>query len=279
MASIFDFDDHVDYLLAVFGRKQEINAKFSLRAWAKQMGLSNPGHLSLALNRKRPISPMLQKQIRKSLDLSSIEEQYFDLLILRSNAPTGRERKFFEASMDALRPGRDHKQISEESFAVIASWYHIVIMEMTFLDAFQPDPDWIAERLKFAVERQEIVNALERLMRLGMLVWTKEGRLVKADPRLQTTNDIPSKALITMHHGMIANAATALHKDPVNQRDITMHVIATNKEKMLKAKEMIRQFRFTLARFLETDGPRDAVFNLNIQLFDNITCNVQETKP
>src|SRR5690349_15648969 len=103
--AIFDYTDCIDYLTAVLADKKGINPNFSLRAWARQIGIANAGQLSLVLHRKRRISPTLSRRLRNSLPLDKDEVEYFDLLVLHANAATLRDQRFYQASMESFHQG------------------------------------------------------------------------------------------------------------------------------------------------------------------------------
>ena len=59
------------------------------------------------------------------------------------------------------------KQISQDIYEVSSVWYYHAILELTHLDNFIGDMDWIAKQLSISVS--EIKMAVETLCRLDLL--------------------------------------------------------------------------------------------------------------
>jgi uncharacterized protein (TIGR02147 family) len=270
---VFDFSDPIDFLNASLKSTQQKNPAFSLRAWAKQLGLSHVAMLSMVLNRKRRLLPSLSSKVSQQYlragRLTETEARYFDMLVLFSNASTLEEKTFYEKILSSLRPDRQFSVMSLDHFRVVSDWYHFAIVEMTQLKSFESDPRWIRLRLGENVNEGQVTEAIDRLIRVGLLERDSQGQLRKTASHYATPTDIPSQAIRSFHSQMIGKALTALETQPVNERDITAHVMTISQAKIPEAKTMIRDFRRKLAEFLETPQG-DAVYQVNIQLFNTL---------
>ncbi len=270
-SKVFQYNDPVDFLNATIQSIQALNPRFSLRAWAKQLGLSHVAMLSMVLNRKRRLLPSLSSKISQQWvttgRLTETEARYFDMLVLFSNARTNEEKIFYEKILSSLRPDRQFSCLSLDHFRIVSDWYHLAIVEMTQLKGFKADPHWIRLRLGGNVNEGQVSEAIERLVRVGLLERTPDGELKKRDAYYSTTTDLPHEAIRSYHGQMIRKALDALETQPVQERDITGHIMTISRDKLPEAKQMIREFRRRLAEFLETSNG-DAVYHLNVQLFN-----------
>lgn len=99
-----------------------------------------------------------------------------------------------------------------------------------------------------------------------LIIQDEEGQFVKNTKKLSTTKDIPSQALRDAHIDILKIASEKIETIPVEDRFYSASTIAIKKDKLLEAKELIREFRSKLAEFTKGDGP-DEVYQMNIQLF------------
>ncbi|MFL5814201.1 MAG: DUF4423 domain-containing protein [Bdellovibrionia bacterium] len=267
---VFDYADPVDFLNAFIQSVQERNPQFSLRSWSKQLGLSHVAMLSMVLNRKRRLLPSLSSKISAQFlhqgRFTQNEARYFDMLVLFSNASTIDEKNFYQRILSELRPDREFVTLDLDRVRLLADWYHIAILEMTYLKDFKSDPRWICLRLGDSVNERQVKDAIDRLVRLGLLEHTEQG-LRKTQRILESPSDIPSDALREFHSQMIQRSIGAMKKQAVHDREISSETMAISKERLPEAKRMIRDFRKKLSQFLESDQ-NDAVYQLNVQLFN-----------
>lgn len=243
--------DPVEILLSEFERRKSRNTRYSLRAFAKAAGISS-GRLSEILSRKRAITPASAVKIAENIDLPPAKHRMF----LESIAKTKSK------GLLAPSPAKPWTPISEDVFASIADWYHYAILGIMKLDKYSDDPKWLSKKL--GISPVQVRSALERLVRLGMIENTSSGHRRIVGP-LTTTHDVPSKALRISHRQRLKMAAEALEGIDPAQRDFTGMTIAMDASRMQEAKILLREFRRKFAQTME-DGPRNAVFNLNIQL-------------
>ncbi len=271
MTPVYTFTDPVDFLNSTFQEIQKDNPQFSLRAWARNLGLSHVAMLSMVLSKKRRLLPNLSSKICQDLikrkRLTETEARYLDMLVLFANSSTEEEKTFYERILASLRPDQKFSTLQLDQMRIISDWYHFAILEMTNLKNFNSDPQWITRHLGGSVNQSQVVEAIERLCRLGLLETDANGTLKKTNVRLATPTDIPNKSLRKFHKTMLEKATMALEEQSVERRDISGHMLVIDRKKIPEAKRMIQDFRRRLADFLET-SEGDAVYQIGIQLFD-----------
>jgi uncharacterized protein (TIGR02147 family) len=269
---VYDFNDPVEFLGASLQASQRLNPRFSMRAWADQLGLNHVAMLSMVLERKRRLLPTLSTRISQQYlakgKFDETQARYFDMLVLFHNARTEEEKLFYQKILASLRPDRQFSTLSLDHFRVVSDWYHLAIVEMTELKDFKTDPRWISLRLGGSVNEGQVQEAIDRLVRVGLLERQADGSLKKSKSHYATSSDIPSRAIRSFHRQMIEKALEALESQSVEERDVTAHIVATSRAKIPEAKRMIRDFRRRLAEYLESPGDADTVYQLNVQLFD-----------
>ncbi len=267
MIDIYKYKDAIEYLESSFKEKCQKNSNYSLRSWAKHLGLKDSASLSAVLRRKRKISRSLANKLRAGLGLDEQSLRYFDIICRVSNSSDQLEREFFSNLANDFRPYPERCLIDLEEFDAFVGWYHFVILEMTRLSDFNPDVNWIYQRLGKTVSKKDIKDGIDRLIKLGYLKALGDGSLVQSQNYLKTSNGVPSAALRSIHRQHIQKALEAIDSQGLDQRDITGFNTVTSAEKVIQAKEKIRNFRSELAAFLE-DPQGDTVYQVNVQMFD-----------
>lgn len=267
---------HADYreqLKSEYKRRQTVNPRYSLRAFARDLGLSS-GFLSLLLNGKKKLSDAKAIELAEVLGLGPSGAEEFYRLVRLNNARTEKAQALIarEGRNDSVG---EFSTLNLDAFQVISDWYHYAITELTYCKDFKPTAEWVGRRLGISTETAKA--ALERLVRLGLL--KKSGRtLVKTEAFIATPTDRPSASLRSFHGQMIEKAKQALTTQSVDERDITGITIALDREKLAMAKKEIRRFRQRMAKLLEGGSP-SSVYQLNVQLFNLcLDSNKEKTK-
>ncbi|XGC79791.1 DUF4423 domain-containing protein [Bdellovibrio bacteriovorus] len=224
---------------------QKKNPRFSFRSLAKKVGIS-PGCLNELMHGKRPLSEFYANKIVLGLELDTNERnEIYSLIATRS-------RKF------AVQ-----KTLEDQELELITHWEHFAILNLFRMKNFQPEPQWIAERLGIPVEKAE--QSLQLLMNLGFIK-RKGNSIARAVASLSTTTDIPSQALVKAHISDLKKAIDVLQSTPPEIRDFSSITMAINPEKIAEAKKYIKKFRRKFSILVE-EGDQTEVYNLNIQFF------------
>jgi uncharacterized protein (TIGR02147 family) len=249
-------------LQAELGRRCTGNPQYSLRAFAKYLGIDH-ATLSQLLRGKRRLTKRMIVKLgtrlglpKEALDTYGINEQNVDL---PSEQPANL---------------REIQQMAHDTAALISDWYHYAILELTRLEGFQADSRWIARVL--AITTDEVNIAVARLARLGMLEMA--GRACWIDKSGDTTNSLADFAQVSIQRlastvrGLMLNAlqasvAPCLHNSST---------LAMSSKMLAAVHERIARFHQELKALVDPDGVCDEVFQLEISLFP--LTNLSQTK-
>lgn len=246
-------DNYRSRLHIEFSKRSENNPKYSLRAFAKAIGIA-PSALSEVLNGRRVLSFNMAKRITSALELSPLEAKDFYASIAE------------ELGGGASKPksGATAREVTMDTFRVMSDWYHAAILELTFLDDFQSDPKWIATNL--AISPAEAKLAVHRLIELDLL--DQSGlKLKKSNITLVTADQHSTSAAHRKHQRQcLEKALYSLENDDISTRNNTTMTMAINPDKLAEAKTLIRRFNRDIASLLEF-GNRKAVYNFTTALY------------
>ena len=135
-----------DYLITIFNERKEKNPRYSLRAFARSLGVSS-GQLSEILSGKRPLSHKLARRISIALTLTDDESQKLLQLV-------SQQSQFLEAA------GSNSRQLSEEEIALMSIAQNLDSKMKLNLD-FNNTP----ESQHFAHMDQEIILEVKKAIR------------------------------------------------------------------------------------------------------------------
>lgn len=230
-------------------KMQVKNPRFSLRAFAKQLGLQS-GTLSLVLLGKRKISTRLGKKISNALGFDPAKEAKL-LASLKSDSP----QKI--RNLKTL-------QLASDQFLLLKDWRHFAVLSLMNTVGFKPNEKWISKRLNIGIK--EAKETWKRLLRLELVSEDSKGVHRPCFDRIKTEDDRLSLALQHSHIEGLRQAEEAI-STPLSDREYNWVVFAVQKQDMPKLKNKIRKFREEVIEEFGMQKNADEVYRMNVQLF------------
>ncbi len=268
---VFAFEDPVDFLNFQLKERQKKNPKFSLRAWARQIGFENPSLLFQVLRKERKLKLELATKLASNLNLKGKSLKYFEIIVLKNASSSETEKRVYEAMIARVRPKKylSSSSFSLELFSMASEWYHWAILEMSELRNFVATEEYIQARLIGAPDKKTIRLAIDRLVRLGFFTKDSEGKIVRANTESAPNflrNKIPSEAVRSYHKQMIEKAKAAVEEQSVEDRYLRGTTIPFKRSDREKVEEIIRNAHKELLE-LAAKGDAEELYQLNTQFF------------
>lgn len=253
-----------DRLLQEFVQRRDKNGRYSLRGFARNLGI-DPGSLSKTMAGTMIPSWELSERIAGGLKLTAQEQRLFlgsiaELQRARAQRRLNPNARDFEHSYD--EPETD---LSPEAFAIISDWYHFAILDLPSVKGFSSSPDWIAQELGISVA--EAAVAIDRLLQLGFLQRSENGVLLKTSKRLTIScRESTAPSQLKHQQQVLQLALKSLDELPMTVRNMSSLCMAIDPTKIPEARKMIQDFKRKLCSLLET-GERTHVYELSVALF------------
>lgn len=169
-------------------------------------------------------------------------------------------------SMRLTEPTHAYRELSIDSFQIIAEWYHYAILELTHVDAFQSNTKWVAARLGISVS--EVNAAIERLQRLDMLKIDASGKWKDVSEFVTNIKtDLSTVAKRKHQQQILKQAEIALEEVSLDLRDQTSMTMAIATEHLPAFKAKIGKFRRELCAFAASQESKDQVYHLSVSFF------------
>lgn len=241
-----------------FKKRQQKNARFSLRAFAKLLGVA-PSTLSMVLSGTRGLSRRMALQVASRLNFDAAKKEAF----LRSCALN--RLQLYELAPEKHVSHKTFQHLDLEKYRVIAHWYHYAIFSLIDTVDFQPQEAWIAHRLNISL--REAKEAVKRLKKLGLLETSgKEWKQTTAP--LKVDSEKSTKFTKMSHKRILNKAKESLMKDPPDARSFSAVTLALDPAMMAVAKTEITKFRRRLMHLLEAKSKEPSeVYHLAVQLY------------
>ncbi|MGE3609534.1 MAG: DUF4423 domain-containing protein [Bacteriovoracaceae bacterium] len=245
------------YLLKIkeeFSRKQRTNAQYSLRAYARDLGM-HPSTLSQVMKGNRPLPLRNSPGVINSLKLGPKDKTLFMESLYRR-----------KTSLDniEIEPLDERFMLDESYYKTLAEWEHFAVLELYEIANFKATTEDIAKKLKITLNRAEVV--VNNLLNSGLLKIDEAGNLERTHSAVKTTEDVKSQALIESHKETLTMGINKLEEVEIELRDFSSTTVAIDLEKLMEAKTIIREFRQKMSALLK-DGHKTDLYQLAIQFF------------
>lgn len=237
------------YLETELERRKKKNPRYSVRGFARDLKIDATA-LSRILNGSRKIGPKTAKNLLARLDVDASTRE----VLLRS---------LIAPDEMGVPSDSDYTEVTAEQLERMDDWIYSAILGLARSGNLRLDSQKLAKF--FGTKIVEMERQLKTLVELGLLKRTEKGfRTVNARASAAYLKD--SAALRKIHAGYISKAIDTLGASPEVERDVSGITVLISKSKLPEASRRIKQFRRSLATFLESPEGEE-LYRINIQLF------------
>lgn len=267
MKEIYDYLDPVDFISDQFEEIKARSPGFSLRAWARTLGMKSHGPLHAILKKQRKIPKNLVLPLIKTLKLEKDHAKYFELLVELSRTKKPEEISLYKEKLEKLSPVPLREINDLEAYKYLTDPIHITVAEMTQLKGFKDSVAWLKKALRVNQNMRDLEIILERLKNLGVI--EKSGsKYKKPVQHLFTKLEVTSDVVQNYHKFCSQVAIDQISKQDLSEREYNAICFNIKKSDLPKIKEQIRDFVNRIVE--ENEAPPhagDETYQLNIQFF------------
>lgn len=254
---------HLDYIKEEHSRRSQANPHYSLRAFARDLGVS-PSWLSDFMLEKKGMSEHTAVRIGRTLGMTPSEEKVFLLSAKARHARSPGERAAAQKELNSFKRTKTFS-MKPDDFLKTGTWYHQAILELTELESFTHHELEIAERLRLPLPT--IRRALADLQEAGLLEF-QNGKMKACYPETESTQDIPSVAIRKYHEQILQKGVKALHEQAFDQREYGSATFAFDASRIKEAKAVLRNFQKRFSdEFYKNSENKDSVYQFSFQFF------------
>lgn len=265
--SIYDFPDFASFLRSSLEALRPEGHRYSLRNLARRAGRS-PSLLAMVARGERRVQPELAGEICSLLGLTPVEVTFAEALVEFERARTVSAKTRAAEQLRALRPRQGDLILELDTFTLISSWHHSVIIELACTEAFQENAAWICRQLGGSVTPAMVEDSLALLVRLGLLMRNADGRLVKSTPTIATQKNKGSAVIRSFHKQVLMRAHRAVERQKPGERFVTTATIAVPAAIIPEINKRMVAFRDELLAFVRDHHEAgDTVYHMGMQFF------------
>lgn len=236
------------------------------RDLAQRAGLL-PSTLSMQLTGKRPIDPQSVEPLAAALALDGEGRAWFEALV-DLESPSERARRAAYATIRSRLQQRSALDPDDDVAEVQGDWVANVVAELASCSGFRADPAWLAQRIVPAVTELQARDAVNALLRVGMLVPRADGGWDVNSVRTGSVLLDRSRAAPALRLRASVRELAGRSRGRPNERHdgVTTMALSEARAELLLAR--LREVEQELVQLAVDDpGPRNRVFVLATQLF------------
>ena len=246
-----------------YQKRQQKNSVYSLRAFARDLGVS-ASHLIEVLSGRYGLSPKSATTIAQKIFKLKSKQDLFVALVTKEHGRTQKMRSHAENFISTFLKNKKYINIDLKNFSLMSNWYYLAFLELIDCKGFKFCHKWVAGRLN--VHPEVIQQIISKLIQLGIL--RIEGKnLYPQDLNNFFGNEISNREIKKFHLETMEKAKMAIFEQDLKEREFTSLTIALNTKDIELAKKRIRQFIINFSEEFGEVDEKDQVYSLSLQFF------------
>lgn len=248
--------DILTFLKSELLRKKNKNPKYSLRSYARDLGVS-PATLSKIISGQSLLTPKVFRKIKTKLphDSKTLLKMENDLIRLK------KERDYRSSIMS------DQRKLNVAEFSLIYHWYYWAILETFALHDFQNSPEWIRKKLKLK-NKKIVLDAFCQLEKVNLIKKTANGFIPNfyfvGEEEVFTSSEKKKEK----QKQILKLSLKALDEIPVEIRSHSDLCIALDDSLIPIIKKKILRFNLELGKFINTKSKKmNKIYSFQIGFF------------
>ncbi|MFP5459663.1 MAG: TIGR02147 family protein [Bacteriovoracia bacterium] len=225
----FDFKTYQEYLAALFAWFRANGT--SLRSLASRLGVS-VALLSSIVKGRRNLTRQHLELWAGELGWDDSERSFLEKALHFQNHPERTEKAVAYKQMTRFKKYQERSSRELVTWSYLERWWTVVIREMSHLPGFQPDVDWVRQRMLYPVAKDEIRRSLRFLQEHKLLA--TEGTFL----RLECHGGVYKLSLSQFHAQMLEKVVDSIYRSPSSERHVLGHTFKLS-EKRLGAVKLI----------------------------------------
>lgn len=261
-------NDFTEILRGELKSRTQRNPKYSLRAFARDLGIS-PARLSRILSARAVSSRAMTLKIGSKLGFKDEKLDWFIALVESRYGKNPTEKAAAQALVDRYSEGILTKKLTVKN-PFYWSWYHFTIRRMTQLKDFRVNFDWIAKAL--GMRKAHVKKAVDELLMEGALMMVNGKLEIHENYSVQIEGD---KALFCrrMEKSLYPRKLKSILGTNRERSHHARHFFALNHAQMEEIKRLIRSFENQVDDLTYKTQEPDDVYLLSIDF-----CALTQTK-
>ena len=274
--AVFAFLDHREFLRRWYEWKKTSSRGFSYRSFARKAGFSSMSFLRDVIEGRRNVSEDSVEKFVLAIGLVGDAAAYFRELVHYNRETDVDKRSRSFRNLLLLQARREFSPVRENQSKYYSDWLNIIVRETAPLEAYKGDPARIGNALRPKVSATEVSDALDLLVKIGMLEKTSKGTYRSTTPRI-VPGDVDPAMVRNIKRQMLLHALDRLDSGPEADTHISSVTLTVSESRLARLQESIRQFRLDLLADTASDeGALEQVVQVNFQVLPFLRTGTRE---
>jgi uncharacterized protein (TIGR02147 family) len=270
---IFEHSNYRSYLKEVLAERIRKNPSYTVSGFARHLALSHTAVAQVFKGRKN-LSVQTALRIAKTLALAPRETEYFCLLVQSDSVKDPELKDHLLTRLQVFSSGPRPRDLTVDQFKCIADWHHLATLALTDVNPILT-PAYVADKLGITALEAEL--AIDRLLRLELLIKEDGGRFRKADRHVVVKSKQSNAALKKFNKQMLGKAVASLDSQSSLERWGGSETFAISQQQLPECRALMDEFLRQLAEISAGKTEKTDVYHVNIQLF-NLTHSHSQTR-
>jgi uncharacterized protein (TIGR02147 family) len=265
--SVFQYLDAREFLEHLYAQEKRTNPAMSHRFIAKAMNARSSSFFKDVLSARIRVSPARARAFSRLFKLDAREAEYFDNLVLYTQAETHEEKKQWLKKLVKDLPPGSRTLLKSFQMEYFKKWYYAAVRELFALEDFAGDPERLARTLRPPIKASEARDAISLLIRLKLIRKTSQGGYRKVDNVVSSGYEADPALM----RGVIADnlelGRHALDAYPPKTRPFSYLTLSVSESSFERIRDKIRAFRKEMLEIAVEEGQADRLYQMNLQFF------------
>ena len=266
---IYDYSDYRKFLQEFYELEKSLDPTFSYRIFAAAIDM-DASLLVKILQGKRHVSTKNIEAFVQFFRFKEGKAEYFREMVAYGKAKNDEQvRKHFE-TLQKMRPS-SCRELDEARYRYFQQWFYPMIRSA--LDVFDyRGPEHAAALGDSCIPKisaNQVENAVDALLQLGLVHRRKDGRIVPTDAHLKTKEHWLSASISDYQKSIAELAHRSIAETPKEERDISTLTMALDSSQIQRIRDIIAEARRSIVNVANSMPSQicDSVYQLNFQLF------------
>lgn len=267
--NIYDYSDYRKFLQEFYELEKSLDPTFSYRIFAAAINM-DASLLVKILQGKRHVSTKNIEAFVQFFRFKEGKAEYFREMVAYGKAKNDEQvRKHFE-TLQKMRPS-SCRELDEARYRYFQQWFYPMIRSA--LDVFDyRGPEHAAALGDSCIPKisaNQVENAVDALLQLGLVHRRKDGRIVPTDAHLKTKEHWLSASISDYQKSIAELAHRSIAETPKEERDISTLTMALDSSQIQRIRDIIAEARRSIVNVANSMPSQicDSVYQLNFQLF------------
>lgn len=257
--------DYRDFLRREYLKRADKNRRYSLRAFAKHIGVTS-GYLTDIFKLRKNLSLEKATEVAHRLKLDKKSFKLFYLLVQRELTKDCMMKAEFSKDLRRENLSIERVQLPLDHNKAFARWYIPAILALSSLPGFVLTESSIASKLDLS--DCDVVEALDILLSLNLLKIEENGSYTRTPQHLNISSEDPHSVLQDYHSQLLKLATKSLKTQTNKEKFIGSETFCFSPAQIKEANEIINNCLDSLLVLSEMHHPTATdIYTVSVQLF------------